>query len=84
MKLAILGLGYWGPNLLRVFNNLDVVAHAFDLDQRKLDKFSANPAYKHINFGLDYTEALVNPEIDAIVNRVLDKMSNELNAKLRG
>ena len=31
-KVAQIGLGYWGKNLLRVLNNLGVLAAAFDVD----------------------------------------------------
>ncbi len=43
--------------------------------------------YKSVALGLviqDFSQTLTDSEIDAIVKRVLDKMSNEINAKLRG
>jgi 6-phosphogluconate dehydrogenase (decarboxylating) len=39
MKLALVGLGYWGPNLLRVLKKIGVLAAAFDLDEDKIAKF---------------------------------------------
>ena len=43
--------------------------------------------YKSVALGLviqDFSQTLTDSEIDAIVNRVLDKMSSNINAKLRG
>ena len=43
--------------------------------------------YKSVALGLviqDFSQTLTDSEIDAIVNRVLDKMFSDLNAKLRG
>jgi predicted dehydrogenase len=66
-KIAIIGLGYWGPNLLRNFNNLGVVQYAFDLDPQKIKKFSSNPAYSHIKFGTSYKQVITDKKLTAVV-----------------
>lgn len=66
MKIALVGLGYWGPNLLRTFNSLGVLVAAFDLDKRKIEKFSKDPVYKGIYFGTDWTKCLDQEDINAI------------------
>ena len=65
MNVALVGLGYWGPNLLRTFDSLGVLHSAFDFDFDKLLKYA--DSYKHVGFGVDHTEILDDPEIDALV-----------------
>ena len=67
MKLALVGLGYWGPNLLRNFNNHRVVAAAFDLDMELLRKYATDPAYSGIFFDTDWEKCLGRIDIDAVV-----------------
>lgn len=67
MKLALVGLGYWGPNLLRVLKKLDVLVAAFDLDEEKLEKFTTDQIYKDIYFDTDWTRCLGRNDVDAVV-----------------
>lgn len=67
MNLALIGLGYWGPNLLRTFNNLGVLKAAYDLDPNKINKFRKEASYKEINFSTDYTEIFKDSSINAVV-----------------
>lgn len=66
-KIALVGLGYWGPNLLRNFNSLGVIKRAHDLDESKLNKFRSDPNYNNIIFSSDYTESLKDSDIKGIV-----------------
>lgn len=66
-RVAIVGLGYWGPNLLRTFDNLNSVAAAFDLDRKKVAKFAENPIYKGIHFDTDWEKCLGRNDVDGIV-----------------
>jgi len=66
MNITLIGLGYWGPNLLRVLNKIGALRSAYDLDVEKVNKFSHDPSYKHIEFGTDYKDALTD-DIDAVV-----------------
>lgn len=67
MKLALVGLGYWGPNLLRNFNKLKVLAAAFDLNEDCLRKYSMDSAYQHIFFDVDWERCLGRADLDAVV-----------------
>jgi predicted dehydrogenase len=66
-KLAIVGLGMWGPNLLRTFNSLGVVAAAFDLDAKILKKFAKDPSYTGVYFDTDWEKCLGRNDIDGVV-----------------
>jgi len=51
-NIALIGLGYWGPNLLRNFNSLGVLKSVFDLDSDKIEKFEES--YNNVYFGTDW------------------------------
>lgn len=65
MKVSLIGLGYWGPNLLRVLNKLGVVYSAHDLDINKINRFHSDPSYSNIKFSLDCLD--YKEDIDAVV-----------------
>ena len=65
--LGQVGLGYWGPNLLRNFNGL---AHArvkvcCDVDEAALRRVAGQ--YPGLHTTSDYDELLGDPEIEAVV-----------------
>ena len=66
LNIAVVGCGYWGPNLIRNFNqlsNCNVVA-CCDLADDKLSRIkSLYPSTKVTN---NFDEILVNPDVDAI------------------
>ncbi len=67
IKVALVGLGYWGPNLAR---NLARVSGAelhtlCDLLPESLAKFA--PLYPEAHTTSDYTTVLNDPEVDAVV-----------------
>ena len=65
--IGIIGLGYWGPNLLRNFSALEnarVVAVS-DLREDRLKKISR--AYPSVEFTTETDSLFKNPRIDAIV-----------------
>jgi len=67
VRVGQIGLGYWGPNLLR---NLLTVCEAqvvgvADLDQRRLAEVTQNGA--RFAGTCDYRELLARPDIDAVV-----------------
>jgi len=67
MKLVLVGLGYWGPNLLRVLNKIGVLSAVFDLDDSKLSIFRDDPSYSNINFDNDWETILSNKDINGVV-----------------
>ena len=64
-RIGLVGLGYWGPNLARNFDELGALVALCDLDPELRVKFGAR--YPHVTLYADYAELLANPELDAIV-----------------
>jgi len=67
MNLSVIGLGYWGPNLLRNANNLGILHSAVDSDVDKIVKFSSDPIYKDVIFYNDYKEVLEEVSVDGVI-----------------
>lgn len=67
MNVAIVGLGYWGPNLLRNFNSLSDVDVKYVVD-KKVELFPKfQSLYENINFIPNYDDALQDENLDAVV-----------------
>ena len=66
INIGVVGYGYWGPNLVRNFSELDSARmHSVaDLSQAALDKVSKR--YPTVRTTTDYQDLLADPEIDAI------------------
>lgn len=67
LKLAIIGLGYWGPNFVRtVFenDNLELV-YCCDLDKQSLGKI--HKRYPALNLITDYKEILKDKSVKAVI-----------------
>lgn len=67
LHIAQLGAGYWGPNLIRNFVQLDDVTDftVCDLDSVRLDKIKKQ--YPQIKVTRSADEVMQNPAIDAVV-----------------
>ena len=68
LNVAIVGLGYWGPNLLRNFYGIkDVckVQYACDLSEKNINKFKGQ--YPDVQFVQDFEEMLKDETLDAVV-----------------
>lgn len=67
VNIAIVGLGYWGPNLLRNFNANSncYLKYAVDKKEELLNKFS--PLYPNTEFIDNFETVLNDPEVDAII-----------------
>jgi predicted dehydrogenase len=65
-KVGVIGCGYWGPNLIRVFSQLNrsVVKTVVDLDEERLAHI--RELYPSTATTRDYTEILADPEIDIV------------------
>src|SRR4051812_288974 len=67
LNVAVVGLGYWGPNLLRVLfelNDVDV-GYICDLDPDRLARFAKRyPSTRPTN---DVDEILNDPYVDAVL-----------------
>ncbi len=67
IHLAVIGAGYWGPNLIRNFSQVPGarVAYVCDLDAAKLAPLASQ--YPTLTTTRDYNEALNDPKVDAVV-----------------
>lgn len=67
IKIAVLGYGYWGPNLVRNFSCLDncQVKYVVDLDANRLKTISSQ--YPSIKLTTRSNDVFKDPEIDGVV-----------------
>jgi predicted dehydrogenase len=66
VRIAVVGLGYWGPNLVRVLHELpdsDVVA-ACDLDDERLERIGRR--YPALRLTRSFDELLDDPDVEAV------------------
>jgi predicted dehydrogenase len=64
-RVAVVGLGYWGPNLARNFDELGALAALCELDASLRERFAArHPA---VTMFADYEELLADESIDGVV-----------------
>ena len=64
-RVGLVGLGYWGPNLARNFDDLGVLAALCDLDPQLRERFSSR--YPGARMYADYDELLADDSLDAVV-----------------
>ena len=66
VRIGVVGLGYWGPNLIRNLNELDGADLRWicDLDQSRLDTFGKR--YPTVRATRDVEDLLLDPELDAV------------------
>lgn len=66
IKVAVIGCGYWGPNLVRNFSALEVseVKTVCDLQEDRLYKMKSQ--FPMLSITQDYKEVLKDPEIKAV------------------
>ena len=64
-RVALVGLGYWGPNLARNFDDLAELRWLCDASPDALERFGARYAQARTTTDLD--EVLADPELDAVV-----------------
>jgi predicted dehydrogenase len=67
MKIAVIGCGYWGPNLVRNFTQLNKVDELYccDLDPKKRERIKT--LFPTVRIVEDYTELLEQPDLDGAV-----------------
>ncbi|MBN2012308.1 Gfo/Idh/MocA family oxidoreductase [candidate division KSB1 bacterium] len=66
IRIGIIGAGYWGPNVVRNFYQIDgsSVVRLADLNEARLEFIKG--LYPDIHLGIDYREILNDTTIDAI------------------
>ena len=65
MRVGVAGLGYWGPNLARNFDELAVLAWLCDLSADARAKFGAR--YPDAQVTADFDDLLADESLDAVV-----------------
>ena len=63
--IGLAGLGYWGPNLARNFDELARLRWLCDVDTELLERFGAR--YPNARATGDFDDLLTDPELDAVV-----------------
>jgi predicted dehydrogenase len=63
--IAVVGLGYWGPNLARNFDDLAELTWICDASPDALERFGTR--YTQARATTDFDEVLADPELDAVV-----------------
>jgi predicted dehydrogenase len=64
-RIGIVGLGYWGPNLARNFDDLAELRWLCDASPDALERYGAR--YPQARTTTSYEELLGDPELDAVV-----------------
>jgi predicted dehydrogenase len=64
-RVGLVGLGYWGPNLARNFDDLGALAGLCDLDPQLRERFSSR--YPGVRMYAEYDELLADDSLDAVV-----------------
>ena len=67
LNVAVIGCGYWGPNLIRNFNSAPncTLKTLCDANQKRLDVMKG--LYPNVQTTTDYNQVINDPEIQAIV-----------------
>jgi len=67
IRVAVIGAGHWGPNLIRNFyaKELSRVAWVVDRDEARLEQ--ARASYPDVRLGRDPLEAIADDTVDAVV-----------------
>lgn len=65
-SIAVVGIGYWGRNLVRIFSDIAEVSICVHLGSPENERW-LNENYPAIDLTTDYESVISDPEIDAIV-----------------
>ncbi len=63
-KIAVIGCGVWGRNIVRNFNNLNVLDTVCDIDEENLNKVIQE--YPQVKTTKDFNDIINNPEITGV------------------
>src|SRR6266487_29822 len=63
-KVAVVGVGYWGKNLVRNFHELGALAALCDAEQSI--ESSCRQQYQNVTFYREYSDVLADPSISAV------------------
>ena len=65
MKVAVIGAGYWGVNLVRVFHQLGVLERICDFDPARIQKLALE--YPNVRVEAGYSDVLTDSSVNAVV-----------------
>jgi len=67
VNIAVVGAGYWGPNMIRNVEQLpDAVLHTIcDLDEKTLQKAARN--FRPLHISQDVEQVMNNPDIEGVI-----------------
>jgi len=63
-RIAVIGCGVWGRNIVRNFYNLNVLDTVCDIDEENLKKVTQD--YPNVKITKDFKEIIENPEITGV------------------
>jgi predicted dehydrogenase len=66
IRFAVVGLGYWGPNIVRNVHDLESAEVISVCDAREERRRIVGKRYPAVRLASDFTEILVDDEIDAV------------------
>jgi predicted dehydrogenase len=66
LRVAVVGLGYWGPNLVRNLHELEVTDVAYACDLREDSLASVARRYPAVRLTTSYEQVLADPTVDAV------------------
>lgn len=66
MKIAVVGLGYWGPNLVRNFQSLPDVESVIGIDKDETRLHKAKQRFPNLELSNDLDEVLKHDEVIAV------------------
>lgn len=66
LKVAVIGYGYWGPNIVRNFNIIDGSRVHLICDANKNALERARKTYPHINTTDNWQDVISSPDIDIV------------------
>jgi predicted dehydrogenase len=64
VRIGVVGLGYWGPNVVRNMSRVAELAWCCDLSAENRDRYA--PQYPQARFTADFDDLLNDPDLDAI------------------
>jgi predicted dehydrogenase len=67
VRVGVVGLGYWGPNLARNFDALPGAEMRWCCDTRASVLERLSPAYPSARFTADVSQVVAAPDLDAVV-----------------
>jgi predicted dehydrogenase len=66
VNVAVVGLGYWGPNLVRNLHELDAAEVSVVCDAREEQLATIGRRYPAVQLTTDYATVLADPMVDAV------------------